>query len=158
MSSITLFGIRKRVRAAQGSAGIMGVLVFCTADFPSMGWRRDPIRDVHRLRHAAADACGSLGRNDGCPGFQTSAALGMLRRVRAAQRKSWVSWFLLVSAGFCYRVFAVGIPGFNRAYGGAELSMHFSLTDEMTPLQRFLAIIREKGVQGITAELERGTV
>jgi hypothetical protein len=56
------------------------------------------------------------------------------------------------------RVFAVRIPGFNRAYGGAELNMHFSLTDDMTPLQRFLAIIREKGVQGITAELERGTV
>lgn len=32
------------------------------------------------------------------------------------------------------------------------------IRDDMTPLQRFLAIIRDNGIHAIVAELERGTV
>lgn len=56
------------------------------------------------------------------------------------------------------RVFAVRVRGFNRNYRNAELDMHLSLEQDMTPLARFLTIIREKGLHGATAELERGTV
>lgn len=56
------------------------------------------------------------------------------------------------------RVFAVRVKSFARSYGGAQLNMRFSLSQDMTPLQRFLGIIRDKGLHGITAELERGTV
>ncbi|MGD9602335.1 MAG: hypothetical protein AB7O21_00680 [Gammaproteobacteria bacterium] len=56
------------------------------------------------------------------------------------------------------RVFAVRVKSFARNYAGAELNMHFSLRHDMTPLQRFLGIIKDKGLHGITAELERGTV
>jgi hypothetical protein len=56
------------------------------------------------------------------------------------------------------RVFAVRVKSFARSYGGAELNMHFSISQDMAPLQRFLGIIKDKGLHGITAELERGTV
>jgi len=56
------------------------------------------------------------------------------------------------------RVFAVRVRAFNRNYRNAELDMHFSLSQDMTPLHRFLEIIRDKGLHGVTAELERGTV
>lgn len=56
------------------------------------------------------------------------------------------------------RVFAVRVRAFNRNYRNAELDMHFSLGEDMTPLHRFLEIIKEKGLHGVTAELERGTV
>ncbi|MBK8067610.1 MAG: hypothetical protein IPK27_08240 [Rhodanobacteraceae bacterium] len=56
------------------------------------------------------------------------------------------------------RVFAVRVRGFTRNYRNAELDMHLSLDQDMTPLTRFLTIIREKGLHGATVELERGTV
>jgi len=56
------------------------------------------------------------------------------------------------------RVFAVRVRGFTRNYRNAELDMHLSLDQDMTPLTRFLTIIREKGLHGATAELERGTI
>jgi len=56
------------------------------------------------------------------------------------------------------RTFAVRVKSFARSYGGAELNMHFSISQDMTPLQRFLDIVKDKGLHGITAELERGTV
>jgi hypothetical protein len=56
------------------------------------------------------------------------------------------------------RVFAVRIRSFNRSYGGAELNMHLSLSQDMTPLKDFLQVMKDKGLHGVTAGLERGTI
>ncbi len=56
------------------------------------------------------------------------------------------------------RVFAVRVRSFNRSYGGAELNMHLSLNQDMTPLEEFLKVMNEKGLHGVTAGLERGTI
>ena len=56
------------------------------------------------------------------------------------------------------RVFAVRVRAFNRSYGGAELNMHLSLSQDMTPLSDFLQIMKDKGVHGVPAGIERGTI
>jgi hypothetical protein len=56
------------------------------------------------------------------------------------------------------RVFAVRIRGFAQKYRRAELDMHFSLKDDLTPLQDFLTMLKEHGLHGLTARLERGLV
>ncbi|MBI2767656.1 MAG: hypothetical protein HYX53_17300 [Chloroflexi bacterium] len=56
------------------------------------------------------------------------------------------------------RAYALRIRGFARVFGGAELDMHFSLSDDLMPLSEFLAILRDEGVaKGITMA-ERGAV
>lgn len=54
------------------------------------------------------------------------------------------------------RVFALRIRNFARAFRGAELDMHFSLSQDLIPLRRFLAILREEGPHKLTTLLERG--
>ena len=54
------------------------------------------------------------------------------------------------------RVFALRVPGFAQAFRGAELDMHFSLSDDLTPLPEFLAALRERGPQAVSTILERG--
>ncbi len=54
------------------------------------------------------------------------------------------------------RVFALRLRGFARAFGGAELDMHFSLSKDLIPLRRFLSTLREGGLQRITTLMERG--
>ena len=54
------------------------------------------------------------------------------------------------------RVYAVRVKGFTRSYGNAEVDMHFSLRDDMTPLREFLAQLGELGLHGIAGKLERG--
>lgn len=54
------------------------------------------------------------------------------------------------------RVYALRIRGFAQAFKGAELDMHFSLSGDLTPLRRFLAVLREEGAHKITTLLERG--
>jgi len=54
------------------------------------------------------------------------------------------------------RVFALRMRGFARAFRGAELDMHFSLSKDLTPLRRFLATLRTDGPQRITTLMERG--
>lgn len=56
------------------------------------------------------------------------------------------------------RVFAVRVRGFAQKYRRAELDMHFSLANDLTPLQEFLALLKEHGLHGLTARLERGLV
>jgi len=56
------------------------------------------------------------------------------------------------------RVFAVRVRAFNRSYGGAELNMHLSLSQDMTPLADFLKTMKDKGLHGVTAGVERGTI
>lgn len=54
------------------------------------------------------------------------------------------------------RVFALRVPGFARAFRGAELDMHFSLSQDLTPLPTFLAALRDRGPQAVSTILERG--
>ena len=54
------------------------------------------------------------------------------------------------------RVFALRVRNFARAFGGAELDMHFSLSGDLTPLPEFLATLRERGLQAVSTILERG--
>jgi len=56
------------------------------------------------------------------------------------------------------RVFAVRVRGFTRNYRNAELDMHFSLKEDLTPLKQFLQSARERGLHGLAVDLERGVV
>ena len=56
------------------------------------------------------------------------------------------------------RVFAVRVRGFTRNYRNAELDMHCSLTEDLTPLKQFLQSARERGLHGLAVDLERGVV
>ncbi len=54
------------------------------------------------------------------------------------------------------RVFALRVRNFARAFGGAELDMHFSLSEDLTPLPEFLTALRDRGPQAVSTILERG--
>jgi hypothetical protein len=56
------------------------------------------------------------------------------------------------------RVYAVRVRAFARNYRNAELDMHFSLRDDLTPLRGFLASLRDRGLHGLAVDLERGVV
>jgi len=56
------------------------------------------------------------------------------------------------------RVYAVRVRAFARNYRNAELDMHFSLTQDLTPLKAFLENARERGLHGLAVDLERGVV
>lgn len=54
------------------------------------------------------------------------------------------------------RVYALRIRGFAQQFRGAELDMHFSLAQDLTPLSRYLQTLREAGYPKVTTLLERG--
>ena len=54
------------------------------------------------------------------------------------------------------RVFALSVPSFTRAYRGAEVDMHLSLSADLTPLRDFLHTLREGGHAVVVSKLERG--
>jgi hypothetical protein len=56
------------------------------------------------------------------------------------------------------RAYALRVRGFARNYGGAELDMHFSLSEDLSPLSEFLSELRERGMPGLVTPLERGTL
>lgn len=56
------------------------------------------------------------------------------------------------------RVYAVRVRAFARNYRNAELDMHFSLAQDLTPLKAFLQSARERGLHGLAVDLERGVV
>jgi len=56
------------------------------------------------------------------------------------------------------RVYAVRVRAFARNYRNAELDMHFSLTQDLTPLKSFLQSARERGLHGLAVDLERGVM
>lgn len=57
-----------------------------------------------------------------------------------------------------YRVYAVRVRAFARNYRNAELDMHFLLKEDLTSLKNFLQSARERGLQGLAVDLERGVV
>ena len=56
------------------------------------------------------------------------------------------------------RVYAVRVRAFARNYRNAELDMHFSLKEDLTPLEDFLNLLKTRGLHGLTAHLERGLI
>lgn len=56
------------------------------------------------------------------------------------------------------RVYAVRVRAFARNYRNAELDMHFSLRNDLTPLRVFLANLQERGLHGLAVDLERGVI
>lgn len=54
------------------------------------------------------------------------------------------------------RVFALRVRGFARVFRGAELDMHFSLGQDLVPLETFLTVLREDGQAKVVTLLERG--
>jgi len=56
------------------------------------------------------------------------------------------------------RVYAVRVRAFARNYRNAELDMHFSLKQDLTPLRTFLTSAKERGLHGLAVDLERGVV
>jgi hypothetical protein len=54
------------------------------------------------------------------------------------------------------RVYALRIRGFAQQFRSAELDMHFSLKDDLTPLADFLGTLSEHGMTKVTTLLERG--
>lgn len=54
------------------------------------------------------------------------------------------------------RVYALRIKGFAQQFRGAELNMHFSLSQDLTPLDKYLHTLRESGYPMVTTLLERG--
>jgi len=54
------------------------------------------------------------------------------------------------------RVFALRIRGFARVFRGAELDMHFSLSQDLVPLHTFLTVLRNEGQAKVVTLLERG--
>jgi hypothetical protein len=84
--------------------------------------------------------------------------------VETARRIAAAEWFVLsarradrlLREGLFDRVYALRIRGFARAFRGAELDMHFSLSQDLTPLRRFLSTLRESGSTKVTTLLERG--
>lgn len=56
------------------------------------------------------------------------------------------------------RVYAVKVRGFAQNYPNAELDMHFSLSEDMTPLSIFLRDYKEGGMQLILSKLARGDI
>ena len=56
------------------------------------------------------------------------------------------------------RVPAITMPRFTRAYGRAEVDMHFSISGDLTPLADFLRLRQEHGLHGLAVRLEAGDI
>jgi hypothetical protein len=80
------------------------------------------------------------------------------------ERISKAKWFvlgarranILLRDKLFERVFALRTRNFSRQFGGAELDMHFSLSQDLTPLATYLDTLRDSGYPRVTTLLERG--
>ena len=54
------------------------------------------------------------------------------------------------------RVYAVRVRGFTSNYRRAEVDMHFSIRNDLAALEEMLEVLRDHGLQGLTARIERG--
>lgn len=55
------------------------------------------------------------------------------------------------------RVHALSLRGFTRKFRNAEVDMHFSLSTELTPVRKFLELVRESP-QRVAVTLDRGEI
>lgn len=56
------------------------------------------------------------------------------------------------------RAYALRVRGFAQNYRGAELDMHFSVSQDLHPLQDLFDTLRDHGMPGLVTRLERGTL
>jgi hypothetical protein len=56
------------------------------------------------------------------------------------------------------RAYALRVRAFAQNYRGAELDMHFSIREDLHPLQELLDTLRDHGMPGLVSRLERGTL
>lgn len=54
------------------------------------------------------------------------------------------------------RCYALRVRGFAQNYRDADLDMHFSLAQDLTPLPEFLRVMSEVGLAGLVARLTSG--
>jgi len=54
------------------------------------------------------------------------------------------------------RVHALSLKGFNRRFRNAEVDMHFSMSQEMTPARTFLELVKKESPQKAAVLLDRG--
>lgn len=66
--------------------------------------------------------------------------------------------FKLLKGNLFERAYALRVRAFARNYKNAELDMHFSLSQDLTPLAEFLRVLSEDGLHGLVSRLERGTM
>jgi hypothetical protein len=66
--------------------------------------------------------------------------------------------FALLTTKLFDRVFALRIRGFAQQFRSAELDMHFSLKDDLTPLEAFFGTLRKEGQTKVASLLERGSM
>lgn len=64
----------------------------------------------------------------------------------------------LVKEKLYERVFALRVPRFAQQFRFAELDMHFSLSEDLTPLREFLHVLREDGHPRVATQVARGVV
>jgi hypothetical protein len=82
------------------------------------------------------------------------------RQIRAAQWRvlSAVRADNLLHEKLFDRVYALRVKRFTQNYGRAEVDMHFSISQDLTPLEEFLSYLRDHGIQGLTGRLAVGAV
>jgi hypothetical protein len=56
------------------------------------------------------------------------------------------------------RVYALRVKSFAQQFRGAEVDMHFSLANDLTPLNDFLDTLKQEGQTMTAAKLERGSI
>ena len=91
--------------------------------------------------------------DEGHPAFDATR-----KRIAAAR------WFVLgakkadklLRALLFERVLALRTRNFSRQFRGAELDMHFSFSQDLTPLPTYLDMLRDAGYPRVTTLLERG--
>jgi hypothetical protein len=59
---------------------------------------------------------------------------------------------------FIERVYALRVRNFSKAFGAAEVDMHFSLKNDLTSLNELFKILRDEGPVKTGGLLERGTL
>ena len=95
---------------------------------------------------------GNFGFTDALAGFLEQLR-NALWRVLSARRAD-----LLLREKLFERVYALYVPRFTMNYRGAELDMHFSISQDLHPLEELLRSLRDEGLPGLSVRLERGTL
>lgn len=103
--------------------------------------------------------------------FEDAVVESLVRENALAFRNTYASlhdadWYVLsakkaeklVKEKLFERVFAVRVPRFAQAFRFAELDMHFSLSQDLTPLREFLRILREEGHPSVATRVGAGVI
>jgi hypothetical protein len=95
------------------------------------------------------------------------ASFGMESIINSYLEQIWrVAWYVLSARRadrllrelLFERAYALRVRAFARNYRGAEVDMHYSLSQDLRPLDEFLRVLRDQGLPGLVGRLERGTL